>query len=253
MVGIAMVLVWTSAAFAPGPMEDYAGDNPIGIQSAEHVLSIVGAVGWLAILVGALLSVASVVVRFRHSHGVERQQIKWFVYAACLLLPYSVISDRFDPRLAEYIFPIVVMLPPVSTGIAILRYRLYDIDRIINRTLAYTALSASLLLVYLALVVGLESAMRLFTAEDSSLVVAASTLAVAALFQPCARCFKRESIAVSTGTSTTRPERWRISVPGCVTRWSWRHWKASCARLCARRCSPHLCRSGCVIRRSGCS
>jgi hypothetical protein len=131
------------------------------------------------------LSAVSLVLRLRRATGVERQQLKWFVYAVALLalvFPPSVIVLG-DGRLIVFLLPLV----PAAAGIAILRYRLFDIDLLINRTLVYGALTAMLALVYVGGVVGLQAAFRTISGQESALAVVASTLAIAALFGPLRR------------------------------------------------------------------
>jgi hypothetical protein len=125
------------------------------------------------------------VLRLRRATGGERQQLKWFVYAVALLalvFPPSVIVLG-DGRLIGVLLPLV----PAAAGIAILRYRLFDIDLLINRTLVYGALTAMLALVYVGGVVGLQAILRAMTGQESTLAVVASTLAIAALFGPLRR------------------------------------------------------------------
>jgi hypothetical protein len=136
----------------------------------------------------ALIGMLGLVTRMRHSHGVERQQLKWFAYVGVLLLvalilsAISLISDDF------YVIGVIgwsgfLLLVtfglPLAIGAAILRHRLYDIDVVINRTLVYGALTATLGGTYLALVLLLG-----LTLGTSNLAIAVSTLAVAALFRP---------------------------------------------------------------------
>jgi len=118
---------------------------------------------------------------------VERQQIKWFAYAAVLIgvgFFASLVFSGGLGSLAWFSFILGFMVLPVATGIAILRYRLYDIDRLINRTLVYGALTAVLVVIYLVSVVALRGLVFGFTGRSSQLVVVASTLAIAALFNP---------------------------------------------------------------------
>jgi hypothetical protein len=137
--------------------------------------------------VGLLAGAVSLVLRFRHARGVERLQLRWLALAAAvasaLLLAglLAVILGRDPVVLAS--LSLCLALLPLATGAAILRYRLYDLDRIISRTLAYGLLTVMLGLGYAAVVLGLG---RLLP-EGSSLVVAAATLAVAAVFQPARR------------------------------------------------------------------
>jgi hypothetical protein len=148
-------------------------------------LAILIEVGFSMIIVSALASVTALVTRFRRSAGEERQQLKWFAYAGSLA--FAVILSAFLPEplnTPEEAF-VLVILVPISVGIAVLRYRLYDIDLVINRTLVYGALTVLLGAVYVAGVVGSPRLLPL--AEDNDLVVAGSTLAVAALFSPLRR------------------------------------------------------------------
>jgi hypothetical protein len=159
--------------------------NPIGVAGADVDAGPVGAVlnGLLLILfVGAI---ASLVVRFRRSHGVERQQLKWFTYAGALLLLVPLIGF-IAPSLTNASFVVVIALP-VSVGIAVLRYRLYDIDRLINRTLVYGSLTAILGLVYAGAVLVLGEVFGGVAGNPLSWAVAGATLAVAALFRPARR------------------------------------------------------------------
>ncbi len=131
------------------------------------------------------------VVRFRRARGVERQQMKWFAIAASLVAAAFIVNFayQFVPELhvlEQAAFLLAFASVPVSVGIAILRHRLYDIDRLINRAVVYGALSAGLGLVYWASVVLLQQVLRQFT-QGSELAIIASTLAVAALFTPARR------------------------------------------------------------------
>ncbi|MDP9343068.1 MAG: hypothetical protein M3Q23_13470 [Actinomycetota bacterium] len=136
-------------------------------------------------LVASVASVVALVRRFRRSTGAERQQMKWFAYAGVatvVLIPGRVIVFAHVPAMVALGLLSIPILP-VAAGLAILRYRLYDIDRVVNRTLVYGALTAVLVGVYVALAVGLGSV----AGRDNSLVIAGSTLVVAALFRPARR------------------------------------------------------------------
>jgi hypothetical protein len=170
--------------------------NPLYVTTIARILQpiqpIAFAIGLLA-LVGAILSLG---LRLRRSRGVERQQLKWFVYVAALSVTSFLLAGMcasIDPEtqggFIGGFFWITALLGielglPAVVGLAILRYRLYEIDRLINRTLVYAVLTASLALIYLGLVIGLGALMRTMTDASSNLVVVASTLAVAGLFQP---------------------------------------------------------------------
>jgi hypothetical protein len=126
-----------------------------------------------------------VVLRFRRSQGVERQQLKWFSYAAVLVVLVELALDNIPAvRFLAVPFGLVIALIPTAAGIAILRYRLYDIDRLINRTLVYGLLTVLLAGVYVGLVLVLGQLFGGLSAEPPSWAVAGATLAVAALFQP---------------------------------------------------------------------
>jgi hypothetical protein len=174
---------------AAGPAETIP--NPLGVAGVVHVeqlpvMEIFGAV-LLASMLGAL---ASLVVRFRGSGGVERQQIKWLALAFTFL-PLSLGLEMLGAQLTEQLQGIGFLAGlnaiPLAIGLAVLRYRLYDIDRIISRTLAYVLLTAVLAAVYVGGVLGLGAVLNAAGSGGGDLVVAASTLAVAALFQPVRR------------------------------------------------------------------
>jgi hypothetical protein len=163
--------------------------NPIGlawIPNPEQ--SALGPVllGLLLVCTGA--AVVSLVLRFRRSQGVERQQLKWFTYAGVLLFSWSIV-DLVVPDVAPFsmFFGLTIALVPVAAGIAVLRYRLYDIDRPINRTLVYGLLTALLGGVYAGAVLVLGQLFGGVTGDPPSWLVAGATLAVAALFQPARR------------------------------------------------------------------
>ena len=136
--------------------------------------------------VGAVGAFVSVAVRFRRSRGIERQQLKWFLYAAAPILTVPV-ADSLPGVVSGLVFAWLLFGLPAAIGIAVLRYRLYDIDLVINRTLVYGSLTATLVLVYLGSVVGLQRLLSPAVGEDNQLAVVASTLLIAALFGPLRR------------------------------------------------------------------
>jgi hypothetical protein len=151
-------------------------------------------VGFPLMLLAGLLAVLSLFLRFRRARGDERQQIKWFAFAAALTLTWIFVGELLlDAQggvfgvVGALLGLVVVSSIPIATGIAIFRYRLYDIDRIVNRALVYGALSVALVLVYLGGVISLQYTFRTFAAGESQLAVVASTLAIAALFNPLRR------------------------------------------------------------------
>ena len=143
----------------------------------------------------ALVASSSLLVRVRRSKGVERQQVKWFAYAAAVLASSATLTYVFFEPMNVGWLRWVVFLPaivgyvglPVAVGIAIVKYRLYNIDLLINRTLVYGSLTAVLAVVFFGSVVLLQDLFRTLTGQESQLAVAISTLAIAAPFNPLRR------------------------------------------------------------------
>jgi len=164
-------------------------DNPEQVGGA---ISITAFAVVSVIFTAILLSALSIVVRYRWASGAERQQLKWFALAAVLIGVVAVGHLLFlDLLLPEAFLNLLdaatITGLYVAVGIAILRYRLYDIDRIINRTLVYGSLTVSLALVYFGGVASLQGLLRALTGQGSQLAIVASTLAIAALFNPLRR------------------------------------------------------------------
>ena len=182
----AVATLLTSLQPTLGTFGDQVVMNPIGVTAVGDLVDSAVGLALLGLLVlSAVLALASLVIRFRRSRGEERQQLKWFTYA-CALLPLAALGDFLPGPVGDLLFAALVLLLPVATGIAILRHRLYDIDRLINRTLVYGLLTALLGGVYAAavLVLGLFGGVG---RDPPSGAVAGATLAVAALFQPARR------------------------------------------------------------------
>ncbi len=173
-------------------MADFAVSSWLDPYASVYAPQTVGSpvVGvWFGLLSACgLASAASLVVRFRRSRGEERLQLKWVTYAAAVTVAI-VVPAVAATRGASPSLMIVAAAPlvPVAAGVAILRYRLYDIDLLINRTLVYSLLTALLVATYFGGVVGLQSVLRALTGQESQLAVVASTLAIAALFGPLRR------------------------------------------------------------------
>ena len=176
----AMVSLSVGIAFAPGRFDDLSEvENPYGVGGAAgDVFSAMQGLGWLLLILSLIASATSLVLRFRRARGVERLQLKWVAAASVVLVASFLLWEVW-----EGIAPLGILTMVLAAGIAILRYRLYDIDVVINRTLVYGALTATLALTYLGSVLLLQLALSGIT-EGSGLAVAASTLAVAALFRP---------------------------------------------------------------------
>jgi hypothetical protein len=197
LAGLCIAAIFVGTAFAPGPVDQGLPDNPLGISGAGGFLDTLTAAALPFLALAIALSLLSLVLRFRRARGDERAQLKWFVFAGILFvleIIVELLSSEFEilPRIPDeisrFLFPIFIMLFPISAAIAVLKYRLYDIDLVINRTLVYGLLTALLILVYVGGVVGLGAILRVATGQDSNaLGVAASTLAVAALFGPARR------------------------------------------------------------------
>jgi hypothetical protein len=185
LTAAAMLGIGAAPALAPGPMADAAVDgtvNPVGIAAAGPLLDVVAAAAGAAALLSMLLGVISLTLRFRRSRGVERLQLKWFVSAAVLFILACLGAFLVFPE-NDVPFGLLVIGTfagiPIAAGVAILRYRLYDIDVVINRALVYAALTATLGAAYLVIVLLVGLAVG-----RSGFAVAVSTLAVAALFRP---------------------------------------------------------------------
>ena len=142
-----------------------------------------------------------------------------------------LLCVRWDPC-ADGFSPLLANDRPhaarAAAGVAIVRYRLYDIDRIINRTLVYGLLTALLGAVYAGAVLVLGQVFGGIGGDPPSWAVAGATLAVAALFQPARRRIQQASIGASTDAVTTRPRRSRRSAIGCAIRWTWTRSQSSC-------------------------
>jgi hypothetical protein len=198
------VILWVSVgtALAPGPLQNLGGvQNPFGLLQPWMM-----PVFWAALPLLPLCMVASVlslVLRYRRSRGEERQQIKWIAFAASfvgLLYLIAMVCAFIFPSgswfqagsplwldLLGYAALISFTLVPIAVGFAVLRYRLYEIDIIINRTLVYGLLTVSLALVYFGGVTGLQRLLAPAVGQDGQLAIVASTLAIAALFNPLRR------------------------------------------------------------------
>jgi hypothetical protein len=195
-VAIVVVLVVVrsiAVVLKPGPMGDNGPINPLTPwlasmpPGAADLFAFLDAIGSLSILIGAALGVAALLVRSRRSRGVERQQLKWLLVAmvpAAVLLPLSLqpavsAAVPWVGTLSVATLPLAAL----AVAVAVLRYRLYDIDRILSRTIGWAVVSLILASVFVGVIVGLQALLAPVT-ENNTLAVAASTLLAAALFQP---------------------------------------------------------------------
>jgi MFS family permease len=187
LAAAAPVVTVLGSVVQPDPLApDYRG-NPLAIPALARVLVVPAVAGVVIVLVALLVGAGSLVWRFRRARGVERQQLRWLAYAAALAAGLLLVAlaagvlAKDDVVFAS--LALGVALLPLATGAAILRYRLYDLDRIISRTLAYGLLTVLLGGAYAGVVLGLGRLLG----RDSSLAVAGATLAVAAAFRPARR------------------------------------------------------------------
>jgi hypothetical protein len=161
--------------------------SPFSGRALGGVLLVVNQLALAVTSLAVVVAAGSMVVRFRRARGIERQQLRWVVLAAALIALAALVilaaTALGIPVLVDWAAPVCVAVLPVAVGAAILRYRLYDLDRIISRTLTYGLLTVLLGGGYAAVVLGLGQLLG----RDSSLVVAAATLAVAGVFQPVRR------------------------------------------------------------------
>jgi hypothetical protein len=196
ILGAAALFGMAGLGLRPGHFVDAesfnAFSNPLGVGSDPEPFDALGGLGWLLVTIGILACGVAMVRRMRRARGIERMQLKWIAFAASLFaVGFFVIAITFfaglsgttiDP-LRTGVLGLGFCTIPIAAGIAIMRYRLYDIDVVINRALVYGALTATLAAAYLGSVLLLQLALRPLT-ESSNLAIAGSTLAVAALFRP---------------------------------------------------------------------
>jgi hypothetical protein len=196
ILGAAALLGVVGLGLRPGHFAEAesfkAFSNPLGVGSDPEPFDALGGLGWLLVSSGVVACGVAMVRRMRRAHGIERLQLKWIAFAASLFAAgfllisitfFAGLSGRTIDPLRTGVLGIGFCTIPIAAGVAILRYRLYDIDVVINRTLVYGALTATLAAAYLGSVLLLQLLLRPLTA-DSNLAIAASTLAVAALFRP---------------------------------------------------------------------
>jgi hypothetical protein len=183
------------SALLPGEIRDANILNPLGIGRLQPVFDLLVAPTAVAdfLIVGA--AVASLLVRFRRSGGDERQQIKWLLYAAAAIPTWFGINPLLSaafPAVSDtlvFLFVDILLFAgiPVAIGVAIFKYRLYDIDILINRTLVYGSLTVTLVALYFVSIVLSQRLFLVLTGGESTLSVVASTLLIAAMFNPLRR------------------------------------------------------------------
>jgi hypothetical protein len=261
--GIGTAAIITLSALQPTLQnEDRPVRNPVGLSGTpDPEEGVVGAVLLGLLLACVAAAATSVVLRFRRSQGVERQQLKWFTYAATLMALFMLLSDYLFPQssVVDALYGFVVALVPVAAGVAVLRYRLYDIDRLINRTLVYGLLTRCS---------GPATPLRCWCSDSCSAGWAATRRPWRWPAPPWRwrRCSSRPGAAprqwwtgASTGASMTRPRPSRRSPPACATRStgtpyrpsSWRWWSRPWSRpgsRCGSDRPPTACRVPLAVR-----
>ena len=193
MFAFLILFILVSPSFSLIENEEWIVANPIGFLPASTE-SQGEALVFAGLILLTLLCVAAPFVRYRRAAGVAREQIKWLFYACGLFtlayLPNFFITDESGRPLVEsmgWLFNLAVMAIPAAIAVAILRYRLYDIDVIIRKTLLYGALTGLLALVYFGSVVLLQGLFEALTGQTSPIIIVISTLLIAALFAPLRR------------------------------------------------------------------
>ncbi len=184
-----VLMITFAESLAPGSGGvDWKFDNPFGFLKEDWINALVGPF-LVSLPIWVILCVVSLMIRFRRAGGVEREQIKWLFYAAAIFaltyVPSFIWTDFNDPEnFLGFLWVFGMLSIPLAIAIAILRYRLYDIDIIIRRTLQYALLTGLLALVYFGGVVLLQNLFESITGEQSAIAIVLSTLVIAALFAP---------------------------------------------------------------------
>jgi signal transduction histidine kinase len=189
VLGLSLTVL--TVALHPGPVQMWDMDsNPYGIPGAGGALDMVGQIGSLLLLTGFAGAIVAFIVRYRRSQGIERAQMKWLLYALALMLVVMVVAsviwftlddETVATELSILLTNLSILGIVVAAGIAITRYRLYDIDLVVNRTLVYGALTIIIVGVYMLIVGGLGT---LFQARGNLVIAILATGLVAVLFQP---------------------------------------------------------------------
>jgi hypothetical protein len=209
--------------------------NPVGIPVLTESFFVIPALVYFTLL---LLAASSLLVRFRRARGDQRQQLKWVAFAAVLFGVVGLVGPRWladSLRLALGLLAALAFNGAIA--IAILKYRLYEIDRLLNRTLVYGLLTALLAAVYAVTVLVLGQLFGGLGAKPPSWAMAGTTLAVAALFQPGRRRIQHTVDRRSIGAATTPLGRWKRSARVCAIRSTWTPSRSNSSRWLTRPCS----------------
>lgn len=216
LAGLGLVLTFAASALAPGSMENAAPvPNPFGLEGQESVFRVARVMGNFVFALAATASILSLVFRFRRAGGAERQQLKWLALAAGVVLIAFTVSNVLSSvglsDLAENIGPPSVLAIPIATAIAVLRYRLYDIDVVISKTVVFGGLAAFITTVYLAVVVGIGAAVGKGVGSNLALAVVATAL-VAVAFQPLQERLQRVAMQLVFGRPSSAAERAGVAI-----------------------------------------
>lgn len=193
VVGLAIATL--GAAFDPGPLSGspIPMENPLGIHGIDPVFAVAGTLSGAAALVAFGAGVIALIIRFRRARGQEREQLKWFLYVACITATCFVVSILGPGAISDVAWAaalVSLMFVPVAVGIAILRYRLYEIDVLINRTVVYGGASTILALGFWGANVGAERLVESITSQRSDVISGAVGVGVGLLFPPLRRRLK---------------------------------------------------------------
>jgi hypothetical protein len=179
------VLAVVGDGLAPGPLSELPIANPFGLAGVPGtVAAVVGEAGWVLWMASLVAALVSLVLRFRASRGVERQQLRWVMAGAAAAVAGQVVGSTLpaDDVVSTVVYATALCVP-LAVAVAVLRYRLWDLDRLVSRTVTYTLVTALLAIPYLLIV----PATGRLAGGSGSLTVAAATLTAAAVFQPLRR------------------------------------------------------------------
>ncbi|HEX6330479.1 MAG TPA: GAF domain-containing sensor histidine kinase [Actinomycetota bacterium] len=215
LLGLAAV-AWVAGALFPGPIEHELGnvrlDNPIGVEALEPVINAVTTVGWAGVLLfGPPLAITAIVLRYRRSRGEERQQLRWLAYtgatiAVVLALSYAsalILGDDYGETLIADVLFLAALIPiaigiPLAVGVAVLKYRLYDLDLVVKKTVLYGVVAALLVAAFAVVAVAVGA---IAGRTGTGAVVAAGAIGV--LFWPAVRLARRLADRIVYGRRAT--------------------------------------------------
>jgi hypothetical protein len=197
-LGLLLLVVEVGQAVSPGPLESHNRMlNPLGVPALEGFASFVATYLYLLLPIFAVLGVVSLVLRYRRADQQSRQQIKWFVYGSVMMVIIVLVGIFIASQITNDLalsnavgnmsFAVAILALPLGVGIGVLRYRLYDIDILIKRTLVFGSLTAILAGLYFGLVIGAQQLTHRLTGQQGAqqpVVIVLTTLLIAALFTP---------------------------------------------------------------------